>query len=50
MVENKCVVIWRVWYWGGIFHIVTMVSKKRVENSFKNVEKCGILKKEIENN
>ena len=30
-------------YWGGIFHILMLVPKSDVENSLKNVEKCGIL-------
>ena len=30
-------------YRGGVIHILTLFSKNNVENSLKNVEKCGIL-------
>ena len=41
--EFEYVVIWIVTNRGEIFHILCLLSKCGVENSLKNVEKCGIL-------
>jgi len=40
---KKCFIIWIFRNRGGFFHKKRKMPKKIVENSLKNVEKCGIL-------